>query len=295
LNYSDLASRKSNLSSLAIRALSLALALVMVFCFSACGRKENKSGQTLVRVNGEEITVLQVNDELQRAGIKPEQQDAATKQLLESLIDRQLILGEAMRNEVDRTASVVQAIERAKAQIISQAYLKSLDATIAKPTETEINDYYQKHPEYFSQRKQYNVQQVVISAKDFSSELRAVVDSAKSMDRVVSWMDNHNVKYARGLLSRNTTELPEQIVSKLKGMHQGQLFIVNEAESAMINTLVSIKDSPVAENVAAQQIEQYLLNKRIKEKVGAEIARLRASAKIEYLSASSPVASKQPK
>jgi hypothetical protein len=107
-------------------------------------------------------------------------------------------------------------------------------------------------------------------------------------------MDIHNVKYARGQLSRVTTELPEQIATKLKGMHKGQLFIVNEGENTMINTLVSIKDSPVAEDVATQQIEQYLLNKKIKEKADAEMARLRASAKIEYLNASAPVAAKQP-
>jgi EpsD family peptidyl-prolyl cis-trans isomerase len=266
----------------------------IVLGLSACGHKDQKAGQALVRVNGEEITVLQVNDELKRAGVRPEQQEIATKQLLESLIDRQLILGEAMRNEIDRTTGVVQAIERAKAQIIAQAYLKSLDTIIAKPTAVEIDDYFQKHPEYFAQRKQYNVQQVVIATTDFSKELRAAVDSAKSIDSVVSWMDIHNVKYTRGQLSRVTTELPEQIATKLKGMHKGQLFIVNEGENTMINTLVSIKDSPVAEDVANQQIEQYLLNKKIKEKADAEMARLRASAKIEYLNASAPVAAKQP-
>ena len=160
--------------------LCVVLVLGIALGLSACGNKEKKAGQALVRVNGEEITVLQVNDELKRAGVKPEQQEAATKQLLESLIDRQLILAEAMRNEVDRTTDVVQAIERAKAQIIAQAYLKSMDSKVTKPSPAEIDDYYQKHPEYFSQRKQFDVQQLVIATKDFSNDLRSVVDSAKS-------------------------------------------------------------------------------------------------------------------
>jgi EpsD family peptidyl-prolyl cis-trans isomerase len=188
----------------------------------------------------------------------------------------------------------VQAIERAKAQIIAQAYLKSLDSLVVKPTAVEIDEYFQKHPEYFTQRKQYNVQQAVIATADFSQELRAVVDSAQSIDSVVSWMDTHKVKYARGQLSRITTELPEQIAAKLKGMHKGQLFIVNEGEKTMINALISIKDSPVEESIATQQIEQYLINKKVKEKADAELARLRAAAKIEYLNASAPAATKQP-
>ena len=110
-------------STVLIKSLLLGTLILMTAAgLSACGSKEKKSGQALVRVNGEEITMLQINDELLRAGVKTEQQDIATKQLLESLIDRQLILAEAARNKIDRTPEVVQAIERAKAQIISQAH-----------------------------------------------------------------------------------------------------------------------------------------------------------------------------
>ena len=272
------------------RGLWLCLVLGVVLGLSACGNKEKKSGQALARVNGVEITVLQVNDELKRAGIKPEQQAAASKQLLESLIDRQVVLGEAMRNEIDRTTDVVQAIERAKAQIISQAYLRSITSKITKPSASEIDDYYQKHPEYFADRKQFDVQQLVIATRDFSSDLRSVVDSSKSLDGIAAWLDKHDVPYLRGQLSRSTTDLPENVVSKLKQMQRGQVFIVNEGESSMINLILNIKISPISAKTAAPQIEQFLFNKKVKEAAEAEITHLRASAKIEYLNAPAPTA-----
>jgi peptidyl-prolyl cis-trans isomerase C len=272
------------------RALCGALVLVTAVGLSACGSKEKKAGQALVRVNGEEITVLQINDELNRAGVKAEQQEAATKQLLESLIDRQLIMAEAKRNKIERTPEVMQAIERAKAQIIAQAYLKSIVSKIAKPSVAEIDDYFQKHPEYFAQRKQFDMQQIAIATKDFSSELKSAVDSAKSLDEVAAWLDRHNVRYARGQLSRSTTDLPEQMVAKLKEMKRGQLFIVNEGENSMLNSITAIKDSPVTAKNAAPQIEQYLINKKTKEAADAEIKHLRSSAKIEYLNAPAPAA-----
>lgn len=284
-------SMKAGSSARPMRVLCAILILGTAISITACGNKEKKAGQALVRVNGDEITVLQVNDELKRAGVKPEQQEAATRQLLESLIDRQLILEEAMRNEIDRTTGVVQAIERAKTQIIAQAYLKSLESKIDKPLAADIDDYYQKHPEYFSQRKQYDVQQLVIATRDFSTDLRSVVDSAKSLDAVAAWMDGHNMHYVRGQLSRSTTDLPEPMVVKLKDMHRGQLFIVNEGENSMINLIANIKTNPIAAKDAAPQIEQYLINKKIKELAEAEITHLRSSAKIEYLNASAPVAS----
>jgi EpsD family peptidyl-prolyl cis-trans isomerase len=285
-----LSSAKINYLESIKRGLCMALLLGTALALSACGNKEKKAGQTLVRVNGVDITVLQVNDELKRAGVKPEQQEVATKQLLESLIDRQLVLAEAMRNEIDRTTDVVQAIERAKAQIIAQAYLKSIDSKITKPSASEINDYYQKHPEYFAQRKQFDVQQLVIATKDFSNDLRQVVDTTKSLEGIAAWLDKHDVRYVRGQLSRSTTDLPEYIVVKLKEMQKGQIFIVNEGEGSMINLITNIRIAPVSEKTAAPQIEQYLFNKKTKEVAEAEITHLRASAKIEYLNASAPAA-----
>jgi EpsD family peptidyl-prolyl cis-trans isomerase len=272
------------------RVLCGVLLLVTAIGLSACGSKEKKAGQALVRVNGEEITVLQINDELKRSGVKADQQEAATKQLLEKLIDRQLILAEAMRNKIDRSPGVIQAIERAKAQIISQAYLESIVAKIAKPSKAEIDDYFQKHPEFFTQRKQFDLQQLVFATKDFSNELKLAMDSAKSLDEVAAWLDKHNVRYARGQLSRSTTDFPEQMVAKLQDMKKGQLFIVNEGENSMLNSITDVKDRPITAENAAPQIAQYLSNKKAKEAADAEIKNLRSSAKIEYLNAPAPSA-----
>jgi EpsD family peptidyl-prolyl cis-trans isomerase len=77
--------------------------------------KEKKPGQALASVNGDEITVLQLNEELQRAGVQAGQQEVASKRLLEGLIDRQLLVAEATKEKLDRDPKVVQAIERARA------------------------------------------------------------------------------------------------------------------------------------------------------------------------------------
>jgi EpsD family peptidyl-prolyl cis-trans isomerase len=255
---------------------------------AACGNKTEGAARPLARVNGTEITLTQFNDELKREGVKPEHQEGATRQLLESLIDRHLLLAEAMRSGIDHSADVVQAIEHAKMQIITRAYIERLGANVTRPSLAEIADYYQKHPEYFVQRKQFDVQQLVVAARDFSNDLRSVVDSARSLDSVAAWLDKHNVPYVRGQLSRSTTDLPEQMAAKLKSVRTGQVFIVTEGEHSQINLIINIKTDPITAKSATPQIEHYLFNKRIKEAAEAEIKRLRASARIEYLNPSSP-------
>lgn len=271
------------------RVLGSVLMLIFVTSITACGSKEKTGGQTLVRVNGKEITILQINDELKRAAIQANQQEAATRQLLESLIDQQLIIEEAMRNKIHRSPEVIQEIERAKAQIIEQAYLKSIVSRSAAPSASEIKDYYLQHPEFFAERKQFDMQQLIIPTSAINEELKSIMASADSLDKIVSWLNRHNVRYARGQLSRSASDLPEQIMSKINKLHKGQLFVVKEGKNSLLNFIVNIKSSPVTINDAAPQIEQHLSNKKSLEVVEAETAHLRSLAKIDYSPTLAPV------
>ena len=82
----------------------------------ACGDKaaDRKPGQALASVNGAEVTVLQLNEELQRANVAANQQDTTSKQLLQVLIDRQLLQDAAARENLDRDPKVMQAVDRAR-------------------------------------------------------------------------------------------------------------------------------------------------------------------------------------
>jgi peptidyl-prolyl cis-trans isomerase C len=272
------------------KLLCTALIGVVAAGLVACGSKENKAGQSLARVDGEEITVLQINDELQRANVQHAQQEAASKQILDSLIDRQLIVAEAIRNKIDRTPDVMQAIGRAKSQIIAQAYMRGITARVAKPGKLEIDEYFNQHPEFFAKRKQFDMAHVVIASSDFNDELKSALQPAKSMDEVVAWLDMHKVQYKRGRLLRTTADLPAEMSAKLVELQKGNLFVVNEGDKTMLITLLAVKDVPVTAKDAAPQIEQYLINKKTREMAETEIAHLRSLAKIEYLNASAPVA-----
>jgi peptidyl-prolyl cis-trans isomerase C len=287
-DFHSLSHRSMSKFSLLCRALSVSMILVTASSLSACDNKEKKPGQALARVNGEEITVLQVNDELSRIGVKADQQEVATKQLLESMIDRQLIIEEAMRNKIHRTPEVVQAIERAKTKIIEQAYIADLTAKISKPSKGEVIDYFQKHPEYFEDRKQYTIQQLIIGNENLREDLKSYIDSAKSLSEVAKWMDGHKLRYLRGQFSRYTSDLPEQIVVKLKDLQKGQLFVVNEGQNSLLNSISDVKNSPVTLKNAEPQIAQYLLNKKYHDMENSEITRLRSLAKIEYLNIAEP-------
>lgn len=259
------------------------LALLAVGLIACGGDKEKKSSQALASVNGEEITVLQLNDELQRAGVQAAQQQAASQQMLTALIDRQLLLEEAKRQKTDRDPKVMQQIERARAQIIAQSYLQTKLSNIGKPTSAEVETFYNKNPQLFSRRQVFELRQLLVQRSDMNDELKQVLNSSKSLEEVATWMSGHKVNFARNQMLRSTADLPPELVNKLLSLPAGQLFVINEPERSMVMTLNDRKDAPVTLAAATPQIEQILYNGKVKDATKAEVDRLRATAKIEYL------------
>lgn len=269
-----------------------ALIVAATLALSACGSKEPKAGQALASVNGSEITVLQLNEELQRSGATG-QPEAVRKQLLESLIDRQLLQNEASKDKLDRDPKVMQAIDRAKAMIIAQAYLQKRIGNQAKPTRAEIEEYFNQHPEFFTSRKQFDMRELVVATKDVTDPLKSLMDTTRSLDDVAAWLDSNKVKYGRTQVSRTSADMPPELSSKLLTMPKGQLFIIREGERSLLMQIADIKDSPATLDNSVAQIEQFLVNKKNKEAAEAELKRLRADAKIDYFNKADTMAGAQ--
>ncbi len=275
----ELRSQNSRLAQVGFAAL-----MAMLLVLAGCSSKEKAgSGQSLARVDGQDITVLQLNAELMQSNIPSAQKDIASKKFLDALIDRQLLQEQAAKDKIDRDPAVVAAIERAKAQIIAQAYLQRRLAKVARPTKEEIDKYYLDHPDFFADRKVYEFDQIIIESKNFDAELKSAVGTTKSLDDIAHWLKEHHIEYGQNSASSNTVELPVGLVKKLKDMHKGQVFALAQSDKSVIAAIKNVKDAPIKQEVAEPQIANFLMNQRNKEAADTEMSHLRATAKIEYL------------
>ena len=267
------------------------LALAMAVSLPACDSSKKTTKETkvehavpLVKVNDVDIFLLQPANDLTSS----EHQSAATKEavnkkMLEMMIDRQLLQSEALHNNLDRDPKVIQAIEHAKTEILAQAYLESKFAAVGASGKSEINAYFKAHPELFTQRKVFYMNELLVATKDFSAQLKSTLDSAKSIEQVAAWLDRHHVRYERNQVARSTADLAPEMITKLKTMRRNQLFVIDAGEYSMLDAIYDVKSSHVTAEAAAPQIEEYLRNKKRKEIGDVELARLRASAKIVYV------------
>ncbi|WP_442783400.1 EpsD family peptidyl-prolyl cis-trans isomerase [Collimonas fungivorans] len=263
------------------------LMLLTVINLSACDDQKKKNGQVVARINGEEISVPQLEAELQYAkrlrqdGTAPPQ--AMREQAVEALIDRQLLLDEALRNKIDRDPALIQIIERFKTQAIVQAYLESKAGNQEQPGKAEIESYFHAHPEMFARRKVFEVEQLVIADQDFSAALKAVMDSSQSLNQVAAWLRQRKIAHVQRQYSYSSAELPPEVGSRLQALGRNRLFVMKDGQRDLLCALTELRDSPVAPDAAEPQIERYLVNKKMQETAIAEITRLRAAAKLEYI------------
>lgn len=264
----------------------VALMLAILGLMTSCGKKndEAKASQSIVRVNGDEITVHQLNDELQRANVRPDQQEEAGKQITQKLLDRQILVQEALKTKLDRNPRVMQAIENAKIQILAQAYLEDKTASLAKPTEAEIIDYRTKHADIFANRKIFVMDELVFAVEaSYAQELQSLSDSAKTLDDVTQWLGAHQIKYARSQAAHAAETLPPELLTKIGKMVVGDLIFINSSGRTMAGRMIEIKEVPISEKDSKPLIERILIAQKRKQTAEAEMARLRSAAKIEYI------------
>ena len=265
--------------------LTLAACLAMVLSLAGCGGEKDKpASQTAAKVNKEEILVHQINFVLQQRGLKPEQADAASKQILERLIDQELALQKAVDLKLDRDPRVVQALEAAKRDIVARAYLEKAGEAAAKPTPEEVKRYYDEKPALFKERRIYSLQELAIEARPEQIEgLRAQLAESKSINGFVDYLKASNIRFAVNQAVRGAEQLPLSALDAFARMKDGQATLAATPNGAQVIVLAGSRSEPIDEARARPAIEQYLLNEAKRKVVEADIKALRTAAKIEYV------------
>jgi EpsD family peptidyl-prolyl cis-trans isomerase len=268
------------------RGLLPILALAAALILAGCGDKKDKAAsQTAVKVNKDEITVHQINFMLQQQrGLRPEQTEAAGRQILERLIDQQLMLQKGDELKLDRDPRVVQQIEAARREILARAYIDRIGEAAPKPTAEEIKKYYEEKPALFRERRVYNIQEIAIEAKpEQYGDLREKLTSSKDINAFIEFLKSQDIRFQANQAVRAAEQLPLTSLESFAKMKDGQAMMLPTPTGLQVVLLAGSRSQPVAEEQAKSVIEAFLLNERKRKLVEEEIKATRAAAKIEYI------------
>lgn len=263
----------------------IAVGVALALAAGCSSSKDKAASQTAAKVNKEEITVHQINFLLQQQrGLRAEQAETASKQILERLIDQELALQKAEELKLDRDPRVVQQLEAARRELIARAYIEKAGEGAGKPSEQDIKTYYDTNPALFSARRVYSLQELAIEARpEQIAALRTQLQSVKNINDFVDYLKTNNYRFSGNQAVRPAEQLPLNMLDTFAKMNDGQAMLVPSATGAQVIVLASSRSEPVDEARAKPAIEQFLLNDAKRKLVEADMKAMRSAAKIEYV------------
>lgn len=268
--------------------LPLMVAALMVGCGDKkddAATEEKTPTQVAAKVNGTELTVSQVNFALQRIpNLDKDQSKTASLQVVRNLVDQEVVMQKALEDKLDRDPLVVQALDASRRQLLAEAYMSRKLGAPIEPTEAEVTNYYEQHPELFAKRKIYRLQEISIKApQEKHDAIRAQLGASKTLDDFAAWLkaENYPVKAAQGV--KPAEQLPQAMLPQLSKMPNGQAMVVNVPDGLMVIVLADSQAQPVTLEQAKPAIVRKLQIDVRQKAAKAELDALKTAAKIEYV------------
>ena len=278
---------------------AVAASVIAVSCvlLTGCGKSDDKpASQVVAKVNKQEITIHQVNFLLeQQRGLRPEQAEAARKQVLERLIDQELAIQKLAEIKLDRDPRVMQQLEAARREVLSRAYYERVGEGASKPAEAQVFKYYNDNPALFAERRVYRLQEWLIEAS--STQLDAVrekAQSGKALGELTDYLRANNFKFDFNQAVRPAEQLPLDSLASLSKMKDGEALVLSKPNGLLVISVANSRLEPVELARAKPAIEQFLLNEQKRRIIADDIKALRAASGIRYLGSFANQAASQP-
>lgn len=266
----------------------LPFAFLVISLLAGCQDKKLDATaiQVVAKVNGDEITVHQLSSEMQRLQVPVSNSQSVAKKLLINLIDRQLLMQEAIKLNLDRSPEVVQLLNTARAQIYAQAYLTRKVSAMPPVTEQEASQFMAEHTEVFKRRKIFTTEDIIFANnlhKVNYEQLQTLVNNASELK---AWLSDHQVPFEFAEENIPTEALPKEALSVVDQIRIGDLLFMHDDTKIIVRSIVNISEAPLKIQQAKAIATKIVNDRRRQQLMLNEIQRLKKLAKIEVLETS---------
>ena len=263
----------------------LAATMVVVLGLTGCGDKEKASSpsQVLAKVNGKEVTVLQLNYLLAQNQRLDKAQQRSKQQLLDDLVQQELLVQKAEELKLDRNPNVLQAVEFAKRQVLAQAAAGQLLGKVKDPAESELQKFYQEHPLVFAERRIYDLGVFVINVKSMNDAIAEQLNGSKNAEQTAQILKAAGVNFTNTQSKAPAEVLPEPVLGQLQKMQPGDIVQIREGNSMLMMQLKGSEVAPVDFAKAKPAIQARLKQNSMQSEGNLRMEDIKNKAKIEYL------------
>ncbi len=257
--------------------VSLVAALLVT---TGCGKKA--TGQVVAVVNGDEITLDELNAELNSVNL-PASADKklAMRQLLQQVVDRRLLAQTAKEQGLDRDPAYVTQQRRMNEDLLVRMYAKKSADTIPVPTAAEIDKYIAEHPLVFGSRTRYKLDQIRFEMPADPSKLKAL-EADHSMEAITARLTSMGIKFQRGNSALDSGSVAPAALKQVTSLPPGEPFITPAGRQIAVSVITGTEPLPVPEAQVRPLAVQALRNETLNKIGETRLKEARAKGKIEY-------------
>lgn len=269
-----------------LRTGSALLALALV---AACNRQaQAPAGQVAATVDGQEITLQEVNTEVQASNFPANiDKKLAQQAALQRVIDRKLIIKAAADKGLDKTPDYLSQKRRDEELLLAQIYARQQLAAVPVPSDGDITKFMTDHGNAFGNRQQLSFDQIRFPLPKDVSVLKAL-ESAHNMAEVAATLNKLGIKFQRGPATIDSAQLPTQLMTQLDKLAPTEPFALPIQGMMTINLITGRKAvsndnaQSRAAAVAAWRQEKFA------NLLTQQVADFKGKAKVQYQNGFSP-------
>lgn len=165
----------------------MVLALALFACKPSTTDQAKKEGKTLAEVNGNIITTDDFRQEADRLPpyLKPMVQSAeGKKELLDSMIVREIILEQAKKEGVDKDKEVSDRLEDLRKRLIVETYLKKKVEKEAQVSDADMKKFYDVNKEKFKGGEQVKASHILVKTEKEAQDVLAQLKKGASFEEL---------------------------------------------------------------------------------------------------------------
>jgi EpsD family peptidyl-prolyl cis-trans isomerase len=260
---------------------------------TGCGGAK-PGGQVAATVNGEEVTLTELNAELaQVQAPKDADKKALQRQALQRVVERKLLADAAREDKLDQTPEFVIRKQQLEDALLVQLLTQKVARGLNTPAAADVDKFMSQNPDMFAQRTLYTLDQIRFPTptnQDVFKQLAA----AKTMPEVIALLDRQGIKYERGNGGLDTAQVPKPLLDQIRKVPAGEPFVVPAGNAVIISLITGSRSVPLGGPEARPLAANAAKNVKLGDQLRARLAAERAKAKIEYQSGFAPAAGETP-
>ncbi len=237
---------------------------------TACGKdskaeggKGLEKGQVVATVDGQDITIHELNAELMGVALPTgERRKAIEQAALQQIINRRILANIAREQGIDKTPMYILQERRADEALLVQLLQRDLASKVPVPSRTEAERYMQENPKLFADRKIFAIDQIQFEQPEDLSRLRAY-EPLKTMDQVEQRLVEDGIKYRRAPAELDSVGANPALLAQIEKLPEGEIFLIPTGRAVLANRITGTRTVPFGGEDAIQFATRQIQTNRL--------------------------------